>query len=346
MQYFRPVIKNTAGHQPSPYLAPGTSIIKLNSNENPYPPSPKALNVLKTFDGEWLRRYPDPHAQEFCTVAANILGIPTDWIVVGNGCDELLNIVTRACVDNTRPMVYPIPTYGLYPILAELCEASTIEIPYTHGKSLPISKIVDAHGAVTLIASPNSPSGHHVSIAELQQLAASVSGVLVIDEAYVDFTETTALNLVKSHGNVLILRTMSKGYGLAGLRFGFGIAQPPLLSGLMKVKDSYGVDAIAIRVAAAAMADQPYKNTCIARIKSERQHLTLCLQQLGFQVPPSHGNFILATHRNAHRLHDDLRANGIWVRHFKQPGLTNKLRITVGTPTQNQQLLKTMETLL
>ncbi|NEQ50146.1 MAG: histidinol-phosphate transaminase [Leptolyngbya sp. SIO3F4] len=346
MQYFRPVIQQATGHTPSPYLASSSPVIKLNSNENPYPPSPKVLDILKTFDGEWLRRYPDPYAQEFCKVAADILGVPSEWIVTGNGCDDLLNIIVRACVDQAHAIVYPTPTYGLYPILAELCGTQSIEIPYDIQNSLPLDKITHANGALTLIASPNSPSGHQVPLSELQQLAESTRGVLVIDEAYVDFAEESALSLVKAYEHVIVLRTMSKGYGLAGLRFGFGIAQPKLLAGLWKVKDSYGVDAIAIRVAAAAMADQAYKNNCIKRIKTSRQQLTTSLQQLGFLVQPSHGNFVLATHPAAHSLHNALRQKNIWVRHFNQPGLEDKLRITVGTPEQNQQLLQGFKSLL
>ncbi|MEM9809094.1 MAG: aminotransferase class I/II-fold pyridoxal phosphate-dependent enzyme, partial [Cyanobacteria bacterium P01_D01_bin.56] len=152
----------------------------------------------------------------------------------------------------------------------------------------------------------------------------------------------SALTLVREYTHVVVLRTLSKGYSLAGLRFGFGVAQPKLLEGLFKLKDSYGVDAISIRVAAAAMADQAYKNRCINQVKAEREHLTMALQHLGFQVPPSHGNFVLASHKEAKAIHDTLRAQDIWVRHFPQPDLENKLRITVGTAEQNRHLLKAL----
>ncbi|NEZ62492.1 histidinol-phosphate transaminase [Leptolyngbyaceae cyanobacterium CCMR0082] len=346
MRYFRPVITTATGHQPSPYRSPNQSIIKLNSNENPYPPSPNVLKRLNTFDGEWLRRYPDPYSQEFCHAAAAALGIPSDWIIVGNGCDDLLNILMRACIDETRTVVYPTPTYSLYRTLAQICGAQIIEITYDTQFSLPLEKIVQADGALTLIASPNSPSGHRIPMAELRQLATTIQGLLVIDEAYVDFAEESALSLTQTHGNVLVLRTLSKGYSLAGLRFGFGIAQPALLAGLFKVKDSYGVDAISNCAAAAAIADQTYKNQCVNQIKLDRHHLTLALRKLGFQVPPSHGNFVLATHPEAPRLHDALREHDIWVRHYPQAHLTNKLRITVGTPEQNQRLLQVLTNLL
>lgn len=346
MRYFQSLVNNAAGHQPSAYLSPETSIIKLNSNENPYPPSPQALAILKTLDSEWLRRYPDPYSQEFCQAAAAVLDVPPDWIIVGNGCDDLLSILIRACVDQTRSVVYPTPTYGLYHTLAEIYGAQIVEITYDTRSCLPLDKIIKAQGALTLIASPNSPFGHQIPLTELQQLAETIQGVLVIDEAYVDFAEESAISLVKAHEHVMILRTLSKGYSLAGLRFGFGIAQPPLLSGLFKVKDSYGVDAIATRIAAAAIADQRYKIDCVTQIKAARQDLTIALQKLEFQVAPSHGNFILASHPAAKRLHDGLKDHGIWVRHFNQPGLTDKLRITIGTPLQHQQLFARLSLLL
>ncbi|MGD1952001.1 MAG: histidinol-phosphate transaminase [Leptolyngbyaceae cyanobacterium] len=344
MEYFQPIVARVPGHHPSPYVAPNTDIIKLNSNENPYPPSSQALKVLKTFNGEWLRRYPDPYTQEFCDAAAKVLEIPPNWIITGNGCDDLLNIIVRACVDRARSVVYPTPTYGQYRILAELCGSQLIEIPYGIQSSLPLEEMIQAKGALTLIASPNSPSGHQVPLTELRQLADNVSGVLVVDEAYVDFTDASALSLVRDYEHMVILRTLSKGYSLAGLRFGFGIAQPPLLAGLFKVKDSYGVDAIATRVAAAAITDQLYKDQCVSQIKRDRQRLTLALQRLGFQVSPSHGNFVLASHPNARPIHDDLKSNNIWVRYYAQ--LSDKLRITIGTPEQNCQLLEVVSRLL
>ena len=344
MEYFQPIVARASGHHPSPYVAPNTNVIKLNSNENPYPPSSQALNVLKTLNGEWLRRYPDPYAQEFCSAAAKVLEIPPNWIITGNGGDELLSIIVRACVDRTRSVVYPTPTYGQYRTLAELCGSQLIEIPYGTQYSLPLEEIIQAKGALTLIASPNSPSGHRVPLTELRQLAANISGVLVVDEAYVDFTDASAISLVRDYEHVVILRTLSKGYSLAGLRFGFGIAQQPLLAGFFKTKDRYGVDEIATRIAAAAITDQPYKEQCVAQIKRDRQRLTLALQQLGFQVPPSHGNFVLASHPDARHIHNDLKSNNIWVRYYAQ--LPDKLRITIGTAEQNRQLLEVVSRLL
>lgn len=339
--YFRPAIDAMTGYVPGEQPKPGTPIIKLNTNENPYPPSPAAIAVLRTLDSEWLRRYPDPYANEFRDAISEALGVPRDWIMVSNGSDELLNVVVRACAEAERKVVYPMPTYVLYRTLTEMQPAEIVEIPYGEDWQLPIEALAAAQGAVTFIASPNSPSGHTVPLSDLRQLAGQLSGVLVVDEAYVDFAEETALSLVQEFENVIISRTLSKGYSLAGLRLGFGIANPKLLSGLFKVKDSYNVDAIATLVGAAAMRDQDYKNECAEKVKRSREWLAIALSKLGFQVQNTQTNFLLAQppQNNAESLYLKLKQKGILVRYFKQPGLENKLRITVGTDEQNQMLI-------
>ena len=346
--YFRPSIDAIAGYIPGEQPKPGTPIIKLNTNENPYPPSPAAIEVLRSLDGEWLRRYPDPFANGFRQVASEVLDVAADWIIVGNGSDDLLNVIIRACAELGRKVVYPTPTYVLYQTLAEVQVAEFVEVPYAENYRLPIAELIAANGAVTLIATPNSPSGHSVSVTDLRQLATGLSGVLVIDEAYVDFAEETALSLVKEFDNVIITRTLSKGYSLAGLRLGFGIANPALLSGLFKVKDSYNIDAIACAIGAAAMRDQSYKNHCVKRVKSSRSKLFSDLKNLGFRLWESQANFLLTQPPigNAEQLYLALKAQGILVRYFNRSGLSDKLRITIGTDEQNQQLVETLTRLL
>ncbi|MEB3295092.1 MAG: histidinol-phosphate transaminase [Synechococcales bacterium] len=342
MSYFRPAIDAMQGYIPGEQPKPGTKIIKLNTNENPYPPSPKAMAVLHGLDGEWLRRYPDPFARDFCQAVSEALGVPADWVIVGNGSDDVLNILVRACAEGSdRKIVYPMPTYVLYRTLAAMQPAEVVEVAYPADFRLPIEELVAAGGAITFIASPNSPSGHCVPLDDLRQLAQRVSGIVAIDEAYVDFAEYSALELVKEFDNVIVLRTLSKGYSLAGLRMGFGIANPDLLAGLFKVKDSYNIDAIATHVGTAAIQDQAYKNDCAEKVKVARSQLSLDLQALGFKVLPSQGNFVLATPTlsDAETLYLGLKEQGILVRYFKQSGLADKLRISVGTSEQNQALL-------
>jgi len=349
MSYFRPVIAAMTGYVPGEQPKPGTQIIKLNTNENPYPPSPKAMEVLRHLDSEWLRRYPDPFAREFCQAVSEALEVPSDWVIVGNGSDDVLNVLVRACAEGRdRKVVYPVPTYVLYRTLSAMQPAEVVEIAYPVDFKLPIAELIAANGAITFIASPNSPSGHSVPLEDLRQLASQVSGVLVIDEAYVDFAEYSALPLVQEFENVIVLRTLSKGYSLAGLRLGFGIANPKILSGLFKVKDSYNIDAIATLVGAAAMRDQAYKNACVQKVKVSRAELTKDLQKLGFTVRDSQANFLLATPKitRAEYLYTALKEQGILVRYFNQLGLSEKLRLTVGNDQQNQALIMALLGLL
>ncbi len=349
MSYVRPNIAAMAGYVPGEQPRPGSDILKLNSNENPYPPSPQVIEVLRHFEGELLRRYPDPFARNFCQAIAEVLGVPADWIIVGNGSDDLLNLLVRACADDAaRQIVYPTPTYVLYRTLAALQPATVVEVPYLDNFQFPLKELVAAQGAITFIASPNSPSGHVVALPDLRELAQQASGLVVVDEAYVDFAEGSALSLVQEFDNVVVLRTLSKGYSLAGLRLGFGVANPTLLAELFKVKDSYNVDALAIALGAAAIRDQVYKNACVNQIKASRTALTKELRQMGFKVLDSHGNFVLATppQGNAEYLYLALKEQGILVRYFNQPRLDDKLRISVGTDDQNHALIAALTRLI
>jgi histidinol-phosphate aminotransferase len=348
MSYFRPAVDRMTGYVPGEQPQQGTKIIKLNTNENPYPPSPKVMADLAMVEGEVLRRYPDPFARDFCQAVSEALAIPSDWVIVGNGSDDVLNILVRACAEGgDRPVVYPTPTYVLYKTLSAMQPAEVVEIPYPETFQLPVAELIAAKGAITFIASPNSPSGHSVPLEQLRELAQNVSGIVVIDEAYVDFAECSALPLVREFENVIVLRTLSKGYSLAGLRMGFGIANPNLLAGLFKVKDSYNIDALAIALGTAAMRDQAYKIECADRVKVSRAKLTQDLKSLGFSVLDSQGNFVLATAPtgNAEPLYLALKERGILVRYFNQPGLTDKLRISVGTDEQNQILIEALASL-
>jgi histidinol-phosphate aminotransferase len=348
MNYFRKSIHEMSGYVPGEQPPLGTKIIKLNSNENPYPPSPKALKVLQEIHGEMLRRYPDPTGKSFRIAASKVFGVAEDWIVVGNGSDDLLNLIVRAVGESEKQIVCPAPTYVLYRTLAKIQDAEFVEVPYPDDYKLPVDLLIAAQGAVTFVASPNSPSGTAISVADLEKLAKELSGILVIDEAYVDFAEENAFFLTKKYSNVIVLRTLSKGYSLAGLRLGFGIANPALLAELNKIKDSYNVDALAYAVGAAAIADQDHKTANAEKIKASRAKLAVSFKELGFDVWPSQTNFLLVRPPNgdAERIYQTLKVRGILIRYFNQPRLEDKLRISVGTEEQNQILVKTLKEIL
>jgi histidinol-phosphate aminotransferase len=240
-----------------------------------------------------------------------------------------------------------VPTYSLYPVLAELQNCKAIEIPFDGEFSLP-AKLAKVGAALTIVCNPNAPSGSFINVKELTSLADELKGVLLIDEAYVDFSENNCTQLVKDFDNVIILRSMSKGYSLAGLRFGYAIAQPSLIEGLLKLKDSYNADAVAIAAATAAVKDQQYFKENVEKIKRERKRLTQQLRTLGFKVPDSFSNFVFAenTKRKAGEIFEKLVQRKIYVRYWNLPGIDNKLRISVGTPEQNDKLLSAMKEIL
>ena len=346
MGYFRKNVEKAKGYEPG-FQPKQTDVIKLNTNENPYPPSPTVMKVLAEFDPEQLRRYPDPIGNQFRQAAAEVNGVPFDNIMCCNGADELLTIALRAFCDENRPVAYPVPTYSLYPVLANLQNCRAVEVPFDSEFNLP-AKLAGAGANLTIVCNPNAPNGSFIRVDELASLADELAGILLIDEAYVDFAENNCTALVKDFKNVIILRSMSKGYSLAGLRFGYAIAQPALIAGLLKVKDSYNVDAVAIAAATAAIKDRQYFKENIEKIKAERSRLTEQLRALGFDVPDSSSNYVLAKCKNckAAEVYEKLTKRNIYVRYFDYPQLKDKLRIAIGTPKQNDKLLYALKEIL
>ena len=344
MSRFRPAIDALHGYVPGEQPPGGADVVKLNTNENPYPPSPRALAALAAIDAESLRRYPHPFADTFRRSAAEVLGVDPDWILVGNGSDDLLTMLFRAVTGTGRTVAYPAPTYVLYRTLAAIQGAPVMEVPFDEEYTLPVAALAEAGAALTIVANPNSPSGTTATVEQLAELAARTAGVVAVDEAYVAFAERSALDLVRRNGRVIVLRTLSKSHGLAGLRLGFGVAHPDLLSGLAKVKDSYNVDAVAAAVGAAAVRDVAYTRETVERIRTTRARLGRALTDRGFRVWPSQANFVLArpADGDALRLYRGLRERGVLVRYFAEPGLADKLRITVGTDRQTARLLSAL----
>jgi histidinol-phosphate aminotransferase len=343
MSYFRDNIEKAKAYEPG-YQPNSLDVIKLNTNENPYPPSPAVMKVIREIGPEQLRRYPDPMGNVFREEVGKINGVEPDWIMCCNGGDELLKMAFTAFCDRRRPAAYPVPTYSLYPVLANIQNCRAIEVPFDEECNLP-SKLARARAALTIVCNPNAPSGTIIAAEELAELADEIKGVLLIDEAYVDFAERNCVELVKQFDNVIILRSLSKGYSLAGLRFGYAIARPEMLKGLLKVKDSYNADAISITAATAAIKDREYFRQIVEKVKLERKRLTEQLRGMGFEMPESSSNFVFAEHKtsNAKEIYDKLVERNIYVRYWGLPGIENKLRISVGTKEQNDTLLSALK---
>jgi histidinol-phosphate aminotransferase len=345
---FRPTIDSLRAYAPGRQPAAGSRVIKLNTNENPYPPSPRAVEALRALDPDQLRRYPHPFGDEFRRAAASVVGVDPTWVLAGNGSDDLLTLLVRATAGPGRPVVYPTPTYVLYRALAAIQDAPVVEVPFDTDFALPVDRLAAAAGALTFVANPNSPSGTVASHERLSALATALDGVLVVDEAYAAFAEEDALALLETHPNMVILRTLSKSHALAGLRLGYAIAHPTLLEGLAKVKDSYNVGAVAACVGSAAILDTAHTATTVARIQRNRAQLTEALQRLGCRVWPSQANFVLVRppHGDAARVHQELERQGILVRYFDEPALVEVLRITVGTRGEQQTLIAALDAIL
>jgi len=344
--YFRDNVEQAAGYTPG-FQPKATDVVKLNTNENPYPPSPQVMQALAAIRPEQLRRYPDPMGNVFREAAAEINGVAPENILCCNGGDDLLSIAIRACCNERRALAYPVPTYTLYPVLAKLQACPILEIPFDAEFNLP-PKLATTGAALTIVCNPNAPTGTFVRMEELASLAVEIKGVLLIDEAYADFAERNCAALVKDFPNVIVLRSLSKGYSLAGLRFGYAIADPGLIEGLVKVKDSYNVDAVAIALATAAIKDQTYFRENVAKIKNQRRVLTEQLRGLGFAALDSHSNFVFARVKNgsAAPIHEELARQNIFVRYWNAPGLSDKLRISVGTQEQNERLIAALKGIL
>lgn len=351
MGYFRDNVERTEGYTPG-FQPKAAEVVKLNTNENPYPPSPEVMRTLAEIKPEQLRRYPDPLGNAFREAAAELNGVQPENIMCCNGGDDLLSIAIRACCDEGRPLAYPVPTYSLYPVLARLENCEAIEVPFNERFDLP-ADLATTEAALTIVCNPNAPSGSVVPVEELASLADRLIGVLLIDEAYVDFAQHNCTSLIRSFANVIVLRTLSKGYSLAGLRFGYALAPKDLIDGLVKVKDSYNVDAVAIALATAALKDQAYFRRNVEKVTRDRQILTEELRALGLAVSDSSTNFVFAqvgtkavSALPAARIHKQLAQRNIFVRYWNAPGIQDKLRISVGTSEQNGKLIAALKDIL
>lgn len=329
------------GYTPGEQPRAGERIVKMNTNENPFPPGERVMKAVREIEPEMLRRYPSPTAEPFRQAAAAMHEVSAEMILCGNGSDDILTVATRTFVPPGGTLAYPDPTYSLYPVLAQIEAAGTLAVPWEKDWTLPVEALADSGADAIFLANPNAPSGTFVPPGEIGKLAGRFKGAVLVDEAYADFAEDNCLSLLAEHGNVVISRTLSKAYSLAGLRFGYAVAQPQVIDEMMKVKDSYNCDAISIAAATAAIQDREYAMRGWQNIREERQRVSSELTQLGWTVLPSQANFILATAPNGkgRDAYLGLKEQGILVRYFNLPGLTDKIRISIGTSQENNALI-------
>ncbi|WP_149497933.1 histidinol-phosphate transaminase [Roseiconus lacunae] len=342
----RPALSRMLPYTPGEQPPPG-KFIKLNTNESPYPPPQEVIRAIQDAATGPLNRYPDPTARSFRNEASRVLGLPSpDWILAGNGSDEILTILVRGFVGEGQKLRLPYPSYILYRTLADIQGARWEQTPFLDGWHLPtMFGQGDADLRLVLLPNPNSPSGTIVPKDEIAKLAESLPCPLVVDEAYADFAGDNCLDLVRSHDNILVTRTLSKSYALAGIRFGFLVGSPAILGKLGNIKDSYNCDYLATVAATAAIGAQDWLRETVETMNQTRARMETRLAELGFNVTPSKANFVWCTHPSGEHaaMHQFLKKNQVLVRYMNFPDWGDGLRISVGTDQQVDACLMLLE---
>jgi histidinol-phosphate aminotransferase len=343
-------------HRLTPYV-PGEqpkldNLVKLNTNENPYGPSPKVIEALKLEAADSLRLYPDPNSDRLKSTIADAYQLNSDQVFVGNGSDEVLAHVFHALLKHERPLLFPDITYSFYPVYCGLYEIDYKLIPLTETFEINVNDYLQPNGGV-IFPNPNAPTGIPLALTQVEKLLqANTESVVVIDEAYVDFGTESAVTLINRYPNLLVTHTLSKARSLAGLRVGYALGNAQLIEALIRVKDSfnsYPIDRFASAGAIAAIEDVEYFSHTRQQVMSTREHLIKSLRSLGFDVLPSGANFIFARHssHDGAKLTARLRDRSIIVRHFKSPArISPYIRITIGTDAQSALLITALEQIL
>ncbi len=342
-------------HQLTPYT-PGEQpkiedLVKLNTNENPYPPSPQVIAAIKAVTGDSLRLYPDPNADVLKQTLADYHGVAHNQVFVGNSSDEVLAHVFHALLKHDLPLLFPDISYSFYPVYCGLYQILFETVPLRDDFSIAIEDYQRPNGAI-IFPNPNAPTGCLLALGAIEQLLqAHPNSVVVVDEAYIDFGGESAIALVNRYDNLLVVQTLSKSRSLAGLRVGFAIGHADLIAGLERVKNSfnsYPLDRLALAGAVASFEDDVYFQAMREKVITSRESVVSSLQSLGFEVLPSAANFVFVRHssHDAAQLAAALRERRIIVRHFKQARIEQFLRITIGDDTQNAALLTALSEIL
>ena len=349
-KYWSDLVKQLRPYEPGeqPWM---DGVLKLNTNENPFGPSPKVLSAIEGQLGNQLRLYPPPNADLLKQAIADYYGLKDSQIFLGNGSDEILAHVFNGLLKKALPLLFPDITYSFYPVFCQLYDIDFEEIPLRDDLSIDVTDYEVPNGGI-IFPNPNAPTGRLLAIGEIEYLLkANRNSVVVIDEAYIDFGGQSSIGLLTDNPNLIVTQTMSKSRSMAGMRIGFALGSADLIEGLERVKNSfnsYPLGHLQIAAGISAIEDSDhFKDTC-QRVIHNRAKLTIDLEELGFSVVPSAGNFVLVRHfrASALKIYGQLKNNGILVRHFNKQRLDNFLRITVGTTEQNDQLVATLATIL
>ncbi len=340
----RDITPYKAGEQPK-----GCNFVKLNTNENPYPPSPRVAEAVSAFPCGRLRLYPSPEADDLRDAIARYEGVARENVFVSNGSDEALALAFAAFFDDERAACFADVTYSFYEVFAAMFGAKTQVVPLKEDFTLDIAAMRACPCAGYFIANPNAPTGIAVSAGEMEKFIASAPDRLfVLDEAYAEFSGETCVPLIKKYPNLAVIKTFSKSHSLAGIRCGYAVGAPALIEGLLRMKNSfnsYPVDAVCAAACAAALADGEYHEKTVRLVTKERERLRGELEKLGFFVPPSGANFLFAGRARlpAGEIYRRLKEEGVLVRHWDRPRISDFCRITVGTPHDDDILLEKLK---
>ncbi|WP_153730788.1 histidinol-phosphate transaminase [Sporosarcina obsidiansis] len=347
---------STVAKRTEPYI-PGEQlnqpdIIKLNTNENPYPPSPKVLEAIKAqVEENSLQLYPSPTADPLRHAIAETYGLTKEQVFVGNGSDEVLAFAFMAFFEPGKTIRFPEISYSFYPVYSKIFDISFEKVPLQEDFTLPAEAFYQSEGGV-ILPNPNAPTSLYATLDVIEEILKQNSDqMVIIDEAYIDFAGPSAVKLIDRYDNLLVIQTTSKSRALAGLRVGFAMGQPELIDGLTRIKDSfnsYPIDRLAMAGATAAFQDHAYFSESTKKIIRTRERSAQSLRELGFEVLPSDANFLFAKplNQDAHTLYEQLKERGILVRHFDQAGISDYLRITIGTEEQMEMLFTVLNELI
>ncbi|MWK55341.1 histidinol-phosphate transaminase [Pseudomonas otitidis] len=346
-KFWSPFVKELVPYVPGeqPKIA---NLVKLNTNENPYGPSPKAIAAMQAELGDSLRLYPDPNSDRLKQSVADHYGVTTAQVFVGNGSDEVLAHIFHGLFQHGRPLLFPDVTYSFYPVYCGLYGIPFEAVPLDEQFQIRVEDYARPNGGI-IFPNPNAPTGCLLTLGAVEALLnGSPDSVVVVDEAYIDFGGESAIALVDRYPNLLVTQTLSKSRSLAGLRVGLAVGHPDLIEALERIKNSfnsYPLDRMAIAGAAAAFDDRAWFDETRQRVIHSREQLVAALEARGFEVLPSAANFVFARHpgKDAAGIAAGLREKGVIVRHFKQARIAQFLRITIGTPEQNQALLDALD---
>jgi len=346
-KFWSPFVKELVPYVPGeqPKIA---NLVKLNTNENPYGPSPKAIAAMQAELGDSLRLYPDPNSDRLKQSVADHYGVTTAQVFVGNGSDEVLAHIFHGLFQHGRPLLFPDVTYSFYPVYCGLYGIPFEAVPLDEQFQIRVEDYARPNGGI-IFPNPNAPTGCLLTLDAVEALLnGSPDSVVVVDEAYIDFGGESAIALVDRYPNLLVTQTLSKSRSLAGLRVGLAVGHPDLIEALERIKNSfnsYPLDRMAIAGAAAAFDDRAWFDETRQRVIHSREQLVAALEARGFEVLPSAANFVFARHpgKDAAGIAAGLREKGVIVRHFKQARIAQFLRITIGTPEQNQALLDALD---